>query len=156
MSHWNQLCQWNCCSSNMRSLFPDNRLMFSIIEDFKCVFRYTLFAPMSPVWTFERIFGIPDFHYYALAGGIQTILKRIGEGPVRSEGETQRYPPQLILFERWIFWGNSCYLPPLSDTVNMCYYSIHNKGALTYHFLTDHRSFVGPFPQKTIYRELFG
>ena len=47
----------------------------------------------------KRIFGIPDFRYYALADGIQTILKRIGKGPVRQQDKIERYPPQLMLFE---------------------------------------------------------
>lgn len=47
----------------------------------------------------KRIFGIPDFRYYALADGIQTILRRIGKGPMRQQHEIERYPPQLILFE---------------------------------------------------------
>jgi hypothetical protein len=47
----------------------------------------------------KRVFGIPDFRYYALADGIQTILKRIGKGPMRHHDETGRYPPQLMLFE---------------------------------------------------------
>ena len=47
----------------------------------------------------KRVFGIPDFRYYALADGIQTILRRIGKGPVRRHDETARHPPQLILFE---------------------------------------------------------
>ena len=47
----------------------------------------------------KRVFGIPDFRYYALADGIQTILRRIGKGPVRQHDETGRHPPQLILFE---------------------------------------------------------
>jgi hypothetical protein len=47
----------------------------------------------------KRVFGIPDFRYYALADGIQTILRRIGKGPVRRHDQTGRPPPQLILFE---------------------------------------------------------
>jgi hypothetical protein len=47
----------------------------------------------------KRVFGIPDFRYYAPADGIQTILKRIGKGPVREYDETGRHPPQLMLFE---------------------------------------------------------
>ena len=47
----------------------------------------------------KRIFGIPDFRYYALADGIQTILKRIGKGPVRQQEEGSTCLPQLILFE---------------------------------------------------------
>ena len=47
----------------------------------------------------KRIFGIPDFRYYALADGLQTILKRIGKGPVRHQEEDSTPLPQLILFE---------------------------------------------------------
>jgi len=47
----------------------------------------------------KRIFGIPDFRYYALADGIQTIPRRIGKGPMRPQDEIGRYPPQLVLFE---------------------------------------------------------
>ena len=34
----------------------------------------------------KRIFGIPDFRYYALADGISAIFKRIGKGPWRPRG----------------------------------------------------------------------
>ena len=47
----------------------------------------------------KRVFGIPDFRYYALADGIQAILKRIGKGPLRQQDEFRIYPPQLILFD---------------------------------------------------------
>jgi len=47
----------------------------------------------------KRIFGIPDFRYYALADGIQAILKRIGKGPLRQQDEFRKYIPQLILFD---------------------------------------------------------
>jgi len=30
----------------------------------------------------QRIFGVPDFKYYALADGIRVILKRVGKGPL--------------------------------------------------------------------------
>ncbi len=30
----------------------------------------------------KRVFGIPDFRYYALADGIKTIFKRTGKGPL--------------------------------------------------------------------------
>jgi hypothetical protein len=36
----------------------------------------------------KRVLGIPDFRYYALAEGIQKILKRIGKGPLRQQGGT--------------------------------------------------------------------
>jgi len=51
----------------------------------------------------KRVFATPDFRYYALADGIQTILRRIGKGPVRRHDETGRHPPQLILFEACVF-----------------------------------------------------
>lgn len=47
----------------------------------------------------RRIFGIPDFRYYALADGIQTILRRIGKGPVRHTMDIPKHQPQLLLFE---------------------------------------------------------
>lgn len=47
----------------------------------------------------KRVFGIPDFRCYALADGIQAILKRIGKGPLRQQGDVRMYPPQLILFD---------------------------------------------------------
>jgi len=31
----------------------------------------------------KRIFGIPDFRYYALADGIKAIFQRVGKGPMR-------------------------------------------------------------------------
>jgi hypothetical protein len=34
----------------------------------------------------KRIFGIPDFRYYALADGIRAIFKRIGKGPLHPRG----------------------------------------------------------------------
>ena len=34
----------------------------------------------------KRIFGIPDFRYYALADGISAIFKRIGKGPLHPRG----------------------------------------------------------------------
>jgi len=30
----------------------------------------------------KRIFGIPDFRYYALADGMKAVFKRIGKGPI--------------------------------------------------------------------------
>ncbi len=47
----------------------------------------------------KRIFGIPDFRYYALADGISSIFKRIGKRPLhpprRNKPETS---PQLHLW----------------------------------------------------------
>ena len=47
----------------------------------------------------KRLYGIPDFRYYALADGIQTILKRVGKGPLRHQDQLSTYRPQLILFD---------------------------------------------------------
>jgi len=56
--------------------------------------------------TAKRIFGAPDFRYYALADGIQEILRRSVRGPLRP-----RCPdppsPQLLLFNPPDFRGNS-------------------------------------------------
>ncbi len=39
----------------------------------------------------KRIFGIPDFRYYALADGIKAVFKRIGKGPlITTPGELIR------------------------------------------------------------------
>ena len=38
---------------------------------------------LHPVHVAKRVFGVPDFRYYALADGIKTIFKRIGKGPLR-------------------------------------------------------------------------
>ena len=46
----------------------------------------------------KRIFGIPDFRYYALADGIRNIFKRIGKGPLLPRGFTQSPSPQLYLW----------------------------------------------------------
>jgi hypothetical protein len=34
----------------------------------------------------KRLFGIPDFRYYALADGISYIFKRVGKGPLHPRG----------------------------------------------------------------------
>ncbi len=47
----------------------------------------------------RRIFGVPDFKYYALAEGLKTILKRIGKGPTKSLEEPPD-PQLLLLFEK--------------------------------------------------------
>ena len=46
----------------------------------------------------KRFFGVPDFHYYALADGIATLLAWSAKGPLRSR--TPRLPsdPQQFLF----------------------------------------------------------
>jgi hypothetical protein len=43
----------------------------------------------------KRLFGIPDFRYYALADGISTIFKRVGKGPLYSREFTLTPSPQL-------------------------------------------------------------
>jgi hypothetical protein len=43
----------------------------------------------------KRIFGIPDFRYYALADGISTIFKRIGKGPLHHRGYKPAQSQQL-------------------------------------------------------------
>ena len=47
----------------------------------------------------KRVFGVPDFRYYALAYGIKEILSRVGKGPLYPRGTFQRDPPQMNLFE---------------------------------------------------------
>ncbi len=46
----------------------------------------------------KRIFGIPDFRYYALADGIGQILNRIDKGPRKDESKEQA-SAQLLLFD---------------------------------------------------------
>jgi hypothetical protein len=46
----------------------------------------------------KRIFGIPDFRYYALADGIRNIFKRVGKGPLRPRGHTTHLSSQLSLW----------------------------------------------------------
>jgi len=48
----------------------------------------------------KRIFGIPDFRYYALADGIKAIFKRIGKGLIHPRGYEDPPTPQLFL------WGS--------------------------------------------------
>jgi hypothetical protein len=50
----------------------------------------------------KRFFGVPDFHYYALADGIATILAHATVGPIGGHGKPPpgRPEPQLSLF-RW-------------------------------------------------------
>lgn len=47
----------------------------------------------------KRLFGIPDFRYYALADGIKAIFKRIGKGPLHPRGLESPQTPQLALWE---------------------------------------------------------
>ena len=46
----------------------------------------------------KRLFGIPDFRYYALADGIKAIFKRIGKGPLYPRGYKPTPSPQLTLW----------------------------------------------------------
>ena len=46
----------------------------------------------------KRVLGIPDSRYDALADGIQTILRRIGKGPVHQQNETGRLPQRNSFF----------------------------------------------------------
>lgn len=46
----------------------------------------------------KRLFGIPDFRYYALADGIKTIFKRVGKGPLYPRGHERPPTPQLSLW----------------------------------------------------------
>ena len=46
----------------------------------------------------KRIFGIPDFRYYALADGIRAIFKRIGKGPWHPREYKPEPSPQLHLW----------------------------------------------------------
>ncbi len=46
----------------------------------------------------RRIFGIPNFRYYALADGISAIFKRIGKGPLHPREYKPAPSPQLHLW----------------------------------------------------------
>ncbi len=46
----------------------------------------------------KRLFGIPDFRYYALADGIKAIFRRIGKGPLYPRGHESPPAPQLALW----------------------------------------------------------
>jgi hypothetical protein len=46
----------------------------------------------------KRIFGIPDFRYYALADGISAIFKRIGKGPLHPRGHKTTPSAQVPLW----------------------------------------------------------
>jgi len=50
----------------------------------------------------KRFFGVPDFHYYALADGIATILSHSTVGPIGGHGKAPPKPtePQPSLFPR--------------------------------------------------------
>jgi hypothetical protein len=47
----------------------------------------------------KRIFGIPDFRFYALADGIGAILGRTDKGPYKRKILSPKGPLQLFLFE---------------------------------------------------------
>lgn len=49
------------------------------------------------VQTSKRLFGVPDFHYYALADGLATLLSRLGRCKPPTTEPTTRYDPQLAL-----------------------------------------------------------
>jgi hypothetical protein len=47
----------------------------------------------------KRLFGVPDFHYYAIADGIARLFNRCGKwGPKRLVPETAQMQPELPLF----------------------------------------------------------
>jgi hypothetical protein len=46
----------------------------------------------------QRIFGIPDFRYYALADGIKTILSKCGQGSLPKHHHQGGLNHQLSLF----------------------------------------------------------
>ena len=46
----------------------------------------------------KRLFGIPDFRYYALADGISNIFRRLGKGPFYPRGLALTPSPQLSLW----------------------------------------------------------
>jgi hypothetical protein len=46
----------------------------------------------------QRIFGIPDFRYYALADGIKAILSKCGQGLLPKKSQPGGPSPQLSLF----------------------------------------------------------
>ena len=45
-----------------------------------------------------RIFGIPNFRYYALADGIREILSKAAHGIMHKKTDNAGHPPQLSLF----------------------------------------------------------
>jgi hypothetical protein len=46
----------------------------------------------------KRLFGIPDFRYYALADGISTIFKRTGKGTLHPRGLAPTTSPQMTFW----------------------------------------------------------
>jgi len=47
----------------------------------------------------KRFFGVPDFHYYALADGIATLLARSARGPLLRSPPTPKQAGQKLLFQ---------------------------------------------------------
>ncbi len=47
----------------------------------------------------KRLFGIPDFRYYALADGMRDILHKAGKGTLHSRADKRPPDPQLPLFD---------------------------------------------------------
>ncbi len=46
----------------------------------------------------KRLFGIPDFRYYALADGIKAIFRRVGKGTLHPRGYEKPPSSQLSLW----------------------------------------------------------
>jgi hypothetical protein len=46
----------------------------------------------------KRIFGVPDFKYYALADGLSAIFRRVGKGLLPNQDDPNNPSPQLSLF----------------------------------------------------------
>jgi len=47
----------------------------------------------------KRLFGIPDFKYYALADGLKDILFKTAKGPLHRRGDKIGTDPQIPLFD---------------------------------------------------------
>ena len=54
----------------------------------------------------KRIFGIPDFRYYAIADGIRELLHHYNRRMVKPI-KALIYENQLPLFDSYVFWGKS-------------------------------------------------
>ena len=54
----------------------------------------------------KRIFGIPDFGYYAIADGIRELLHRYDKGVIK-DPVCASHRKQLALFDLSDFWGKS-------------------------------------------------
>lgn len=46
----------------------------------------------------KRFFGVPEFHYYALADGIRTLLSRLGRWNPPKEADSEIFRPQQLVF----------------------------------------------------------